>query len=178
MTHILSSSKVNTTINIDEWVYLAVGWDQYKGLHLYMNGLRKAYKLTPNQEASSLKSARTSIFSTKTGISIGCSKSQSDFLVVYIMMVEVTVGLSGMQSMIEFAPPLFKNEFLLTSASAFGGSAFQRRLKATDTVRESRGTLIFDGIHAFLHDLGSFAGMYLLSQTCRYFGFNEQKEQK
>lgn len=155
---------MNASINIDEWVYLSVGWSEYKGLHLYMNGVRKAYNATPEYGvASSTSNARTTATDEDMGISIGCSKNQSTFLIVYIMLVEVTSAMPDMQSMIEFAPPIFKNDFLLTSASAFGGSAFQRRLKATDTVKESRGTLIFDGVHAFLHDLGSYAGMYLVA---------------
>lgn len=74
-------------------------------------------------------------------------------------MVEVGVGLPDMESLVDFGAPILKDDFLLTSSSVFEGSAFQRRMKATDSVKDSRGTLLFDGVHAFLHDLGSYAGM-------------------
>ena len=75
------------------------------------------------------------------------------------MMVEVVVGLQDMRAMIEFAPPLLNNKFLVTASSAFDGSAFQRRLRKTDSVEESRGSLLFDGVHGFMTDLGTYAGM-------------------
>ena len=90
---------------------------------------------------------------------IGCTASQSACLIVYLMMVEVVVGLQDMRAMIEFAPPLLNNKFLVTASSAFDGSAFQRRLRKTDSVEESRGSLLFDGVHGFMTDLGTYAGM-------------------
>ena len=76
-------------------------------------------------------------------------------------MAEVVVGLQDMRAMIEFAPPLLNNKFLVTASSAFDGSAFQRRLRKTDSVEESRGSLLFDGVKGFMTDLGSYAGMIL-----------------
>ena len=68
------------------------------------------------------------------------------------------MGLQDMRAMIEFAPPLLNNKFLVTASSAFDGSAFQRRLRKTDTVEESRGSLLFDGVRGFMTDLGTYAG--------------------
>ena len=74
------------------------------------------------------------------------------------MMVEVVVGLRDLNALIEFAPPILTNKYLITASSAFEGSAFQRLLRKTDAVEESRGTLVFDGRRGFMNDMGSFSG--------------------
>ena len=139
---------------MDEWLYLSIGWEQFKGLHLYINGQRKVAAVVPFL----LPTQDDDPTVPEKSISIGCFKNQSNFLPVYIMMVDVAVGLPDMQALIVFAPPIFRSEYLITAASVFDASLTQRHLKATADVKESRGTIIFDGIHALLHDLGAFAG--------------------
>jgi len=80
------------------------------------------------------------------------------------MMVEVVVGLQDLNALIDYAPPILTNKYLITASSAFEGSAFQRRLRKTDAVEESRGTLVFDGGHSFMNDMGSFSGKIFLYQ--------------
>lgn len=114
---------------------------------------------TPIATAQSNNNNKNS--SSSSRFVIGCTTSQSACLIVYLMMAEVVVGLQDMRAMIEFAPPLLNNKFLVTASSAFDGSAFQRRLRKTDSVEESRGSLLFDGVHGFMTDLGTYAGMII-----------------
>lgn len=135
-------------------MYMMFGWKQSKGLYLYINGMKKGEDATPTQSTSpDVKS---------NDVIIGANRKQDvdSFMLMYIAAIDITPNFPDTKELLEFSPPVFKPDFVLTFSSLNGDSVRNYpNLKAHGTVRESRGVLQFDGVHAFLHDTGKFAGI-------------------
>lgn len=149
--------QVSTTLYADEWMYMMFGWKQSKGLYLYINGMKKGEDATPTQSTSpDVKS---------NDVIIGANRKQDvdSFMLMYIAAIDITPNFPDTKELLEFSPPVFKPDFVLTFSSLNGDSVRNYpNLKAHGTVRESRGVLQFDGVHAFLHDTGKFADTFIM----------------
>ena len=130
-----------------------VAWKRTEGLFVYMNGVKKAESVTATISQPT--------DSTSNEITIGANSKQEkeSFLLMYLAAIDVVKVFPDVQELLEFAPPIIKNSHILTFSSISKESVRNHlKLKIHGPVKENRGTFLFDGIHAFLHDTGEYAG--------------------
>ena len=151
---------MNADLSVDEWLYVMFTWKRERGLSIYIDGIRKmgetSFILTMGNKQ------------TADHIVIGAdqNKEKKSFLLMYLASIDLISSIIDYKVALEYAPPIFNNHYILTFSSIKKDYIEDHlQMKVHGPVKENRGTLVFDGIHGFLHDTGEYSGTQLYNLT-------------
>lgn len=138
---------------MDEWLYIMFTWKREGGLSIYVDGIRKM------GETGYIQTMGNKRVSENIVIGANQNKNSDSFLLMYLASIDLVSDLIDYKAALEFAPPIANIHYILTFSSIRKDYIENHlKMKIHGPVKENRGTLVFDGIHGFLHDSGEYAG--------------------